>query len=141
MVVRSCKKGATVSQNNDGFNPFDPTGMMKSMRDAGMDSWSKMMIQLVNTEAYAKATGVMLDAWLTSSMPFRKALETVFTQVLTNLQMPTRADVTSLAERLTHIEVRLDDLEAKLEESQRAVGGRKPSARPKTDSNIGEPRS
>jgi hypothetical protein len=130
-----------LSQTNDGFNPFDPTGMMKSMRDASMDSWSKMMIEFVNTEAYAKATGAFLDAWLTSSLPFRKALEAVFTQVLTNLQMPTRADVTGLAERLTHIEMRLDDLEAKLEESQRAGAGRKPSARPKSDSGIGEPKS
>jgi hypothetical protein len=128
-----------LSQTNDGFNPFDPTGMLKSMRDANMDSWSKMMIQLVNTEAYAKATGAVLDAWLTSSAPFRKALETVSTQVLTNLQMPTRGDIVSLAERLTHIETRLDDLEAKLEESQRA--GRKSSARPKSDSSIGEPKA
>jgi len=125
-----------MSDKAEPFNPFDPTGMMKSMRDANMDSWSKMMIQFVNTEAYAKATGAFLDAWLTSSMPFRKALETAMTQVLTNLQMPTRADITSLAERLTHIEIRLDDLEAKLEESLRA--GRKSSARPKADSSIGE---
>ena len=30
--------------------------------------------------------------------------------------MPTRTDITGLAERLTHIEMRLDDLEAKLDE-------------------------
>jgi len=30
--------------------------------------------------------------------------------------MPTRTDITSLAERLTHIEMRLDDLEARLDE-------------------------
>jgi len=128
-----------LSEPNDGFNPFDPTGMMKNMRDASMDSWSKMMIQFVNTEAYAKATGAFLDAWLTSSTPFRKTLETVLTQALTNLQMPTRADIISLAERLTHIEMRLDDLEAKLDESQRP--GHKPTARPKSDSSIGEPKS
>ena len=122
-----------MSQNNETFNPFDPTGMFKSMRDANMDAWSKMMIQLVNTDAYAKATGAMLDAWLTTSAPFRKALETAMTQVLTNLNMPTRADVISLAERLTNIEMRLDDLEAKLDESLRAPPqGRRPEgqARP-----------
>ena len=41
---------------NDTFNPFDPTGMFKSMRDAGMDAWSKMMIQLVNTEPTRRPT-------------------------------------------------------------------------------------
>jgi polyhydroxyalkanoate synthesis regulator phasin len=105
-----------MSQKPENSNPFDPTGMVKTMRDAGMDAWSKMMIQLVNSEAYAQATAAMLDAWLTTSAPFRKAIETTMTQVLTQLNMPTRTDVTSLAERLTHIEMRLDDLEAKLDE-------------------------
>jgi hypothetical protein len=104
-----------MSQSNDSFNPFDPAGMFKTMRDANMDAWSKMMIQLVHSEAYAQATAAMLDSWLTASGPFRKALEMAMSQVLTNLNMPTRADVISLAERLTHIEIRLDDLEAKIE--------------------------
>ena len=104
-----------MSQTNDTFNPFDPTGLFKTLRDGNMDSWSKMMIQLVNTDAYAQATGAMLDTWLSSSSVFRKLIETTLTQVLTNLNMPTRADITSLAERLTNIEKRLDDLDARLE--------------------------
>jgi hypothetical protein len=120
-----------MSEKNDTFNPFDPTGMFKSVRDANMDAWSRMMIEFVNTEAYAKGTGAMLDAWLANSAPFRKVLEQVMTRVLTNLNMPTRADVTGLAERLTNIEMRLDDLEAKLDESPRGArkgGGSKTRA-------------
>lgn len=115
-----------MSQKNDHTNLFDPTGMLKSMRDNGMDAWSKMMVQFVNTEAYSQATGAMLDTWLTTSAPLRKALESTMTQVLTNLNMPTRNDVVSLAERLTNIELRLDDLEAKIDDVQRAA--RKPAA-------------
>jgi hypothetical protein len=107
-----------MSQNND-FNPFDPTGMFKSVRDASMDAWSKNMVQVVNTEAYAQATAVMLDAWLSGSAPFRKAIESVMTQVLANFHLPTRADIVSLAERLTNIELRLDDLDAKLDDLHR----------------------
>jgi len=107
-----------MSQKSDEQQAFDPFGAWKSMRDSGMDAWSKMMIQLVNNEAYAQASGTMLDAWLTTSAPFRKALESTMTQVLTQLNMPTRTDITGLAERLTHIEMRLDDLEAKLDEPQ-----------------------
>jgi len=109
-----------MSQKNDTFNPFDPAGLFKGMRDTGMDAWSKVMIQLVHTEAYAQATAATLDAWLAASAPFRKVLETAMTQALTNLNMPTRTDVLSLAERLTHIEMRLDDLEARLEEGRKA---------------------
>jgi hypothetical protein len=115
-----------MSQKNDNGNAFDPTGLLKSMRDASTDTWSKTMIQLVNSDAYAQATAAMMDAWLTTSAPFRKALETTMTQVLTQLNMPTRTDVTNISERLTHIELRLDDIEAKLDEAQRAA--RKPAA-------------
>jgi len=109
-----------MSQNSP-FDPFDPTGMLKSMRDSSMDTWSKMMIELVNSDAYSQATGTMLDAWLSTSKPFRKLLEAVMTQVLTNFNMPTRSDVISLAERLVNIEMRLDDLDARLDETQRAM--------------------
>jgi len=125
-----------MSQKDETFNPFDPTGVFKDMRNATMDAWSKMMIQLVNTDAYAQAQGTMLDAWMTTSVPFRKALETVMTQVLASLNMPARADVISLAERLTNIEMRLDDLEAKLDE--RARGPSKAPAGPKTKPSPGE---
>lgn len=126
-----------MSQDNNEFNPFDPMGVLKDMRTTSLDAWSKMMIQLVNTDAYAHATGVMLDAWLTSSTPFRKVLEATITQVLTNLNLPTRADVTGVAERLTNIEMRLDDLDARLEENQR--GGNNPAKKArKPESATGE---
>ena len=105
-----------MSDNNDKFDPLDPTGMLKEMRNAGMDAWAKAMIEFVNTEAYAESTGKMLDTWLSGSGPFRKAIEVSVTQTLNSLNLPTRDDVTRLAERLTNIEMRLDDLDAKLTE-------------------------
>jgi len=110
-----------MSESNDTFNPFDPTGMLKTLRDSNMDVWSKMMIQLVNTDAYSQATGKIFDTWLSTSAPFRKVMETVMTQVLANLNMPNRGDVICLAERLVNIERRLDDLEACLEEIKRSA--------------------
>jgi hypothetical protein len=113
-----------MNQKNDTYNPFDPTGMLKGLRDSGMEAWSKAMQQIVHTDAYAQATAAMLDAWMSTSAPFRKVIEATMTQALANANMPTRADVMALADRLTHIEVRLDDLDAKLDASRRA----KPSA-------------
>jgi hypothetical protein len=108
-------------ESNGNFNPFDPTGVLKTIRDANMETWSKMMIDAVNTDAYARVTGEMLDAWLSNSTPFRKAIEAAMTRALGNLNLASRAEVISLAERLTNIEMRLDDMEAKLDESLRAV--------------------
>lgn len=106
----------TSTDTNNEFNPFDPAGVFKDMRDANMGSWAKMMTEFVNTEAYAESTGAMLDAWLTSSGPLRKVMETSMAQTMAELNLPTRDDITRLAERLTNIEMRLDDLDAKLDE-------------------------
>lgn len=108
-----------MSEANDTVNPFDPTGMFKQMQNAGLDAWSKMMIQVVNTDAYAEATAAMLDAWLAGAAPFRKATEAAMSQALAALNMPTRTDVAGLGERLTNIELRLDDLDGKLDEGRR----------------------
>jgi len=112
---------------------FDPMGMLRQMRDAYLDVWSKTMVETVNTEAYAKATGSMLDAYLAVSSPFREAVEKGMLQALQQLSVPSRADFTGLAERLTNVEMRLDDMDAKLDRiegliSRPARATRRPSA-------------
>jgi len=91
-----------------------------------MDAWAKAMVQAVNTDAYAKATGAILDAYLTASGPFREALEKTMTQALQQFSMPTREDFVSLAERLTNVELRLDDLDAKLDRIERRLSSSAP---------------
>ena len=127
-----------MSQSNDTFNPFDPTGMLKEMRDTNMDAWAKMMVELVHTDAYAEATGRMLDTWLSASGPFRKAVENSMTQALTGLNLPVREDVTRLAERLTNIEMRLDDLEAKIDNSLNAASTSGKNKKPAKGSGEGK---
>jgi polyhydroxyalkanoic acid synthase PhaR subunit len=112
---------STMSKQPDITNPLDPLGTWRAARDAGLESWSRMMIDLVNSEAYSQATSQWLDTYLTFSQPFQRIIETTMTQVLAGLNMPTRTDVTTLAGRLTNVEVRLDDLDARLDDIQRAV--------------------
>jgi len=100
---------------------FDPLDAWRGVRDIYMDAWSKNMVEMVNTEAYAQATGAMLDTYLTASTPFREALEKAMVKTLEQLAMPSRADVVSIAERMTNIEMRLDDLDAKLDNIQRLI--------------------
>lgn len=110
-----------MKQSSDTPNPLDPFGTMRSMRDATLDAWSKMMIDMVNSDAYAQATAKWLDTYLTASKPFRDIMETTTTQVLTEFNMPTRADIISLAERMTNIEMRLDDLDIRFDEIQKSL--------------------
>jgi hypothetical protein len=105
-----------MTKATEKFNPLDPTGMFKVMQDTSMDAWAKMMVEVVNTDAYAESTGKMLDTYLASSGPFRKTIETSMTLALANLNMPSLEDLNRLAARLTNIEMRLDDLDAKLDE-------------------------
>ena len=100
---------------------FDPLDAWRGVRDIYMDAWAKNMVEMVNSEAYAQATGAMLDTYLTASTPFREALEKAMLKTLEQLAMPTRADVVSIAERMTNIEMRLDDLDAKLDDIRRLI--------------------
>jgi hypothetical protein len=110
-----------MSQPNDIPNPFDPFSFWRTTQNASLEAWSKAMIELVNTEAYAEATGRILDNYLAASVPMRKAVEQAMAQVLGQVNMPTRAEVLSLAERMTNIEMRLDDLDARFDEMKRTL--------------------
>jgi hypothetical protein len=95
--------------------PFDPVESFREMRDNYLDSWSKVMIDVVNTDAYAKATGSMLETALSMSAPFRTAVEKAMLQTLQQLSMPSRNDFVSLAQRVSNVEMKLDDVDAKLD--------------------------
>src|SRR5271169_3683755 len=104
--------GDEPTQNGKRFDPMEP---WRGVRDVYMDAWAKAMIEMVNTEAYAQASGAMLDTYLTVSAPFREAIEKAMLKTLEQLAMPSRADFVSIAERITNIEMKLDDLDAKVD--------------------------
>lgn len=94
---------------------YDPFEAFRGVRDAYLDTLSKAMIEVVNTESYAQATGTILDCYLTASAPFRQALEKSMLQTMQQLSLPSRQEVANLAERFTNVEMRLDDIDAKLD--------------------------
>jgi hypothetical protein len=81
------------------YDPFEP---FREMRDAYLDAMSKTMVEAVNSESYAKASGAMLDWSLTASTPFREAMEKSMLQAMQQLSLPSRQEVASLAERFTN---------------------------------------
>ena len=103
-----------MSDKQPSVNPFDPASW-RDARDIYLDTWSKAMVAAVNSDEYAKATGSLLDSYLTASSPFREVLEKSTLKVLEQLSMPSRQDFVGLAERFTQIEMRLDDMDAKLD--------------------------
>jgi len=95
---------------------MDPLGFWKTSREATLEAWSKMMIDAVNSDEYARSTGQLLDQYLTVSQPVQDMVQKAMTNALAYVNMPTRDEVLSLAERLINIETRLDDLDAKTSE-------------------------
>jgi hypothetical protein len=109
--------------------PFDPFEQFRSMRDAYLDSMAKVMVDAVNTEAYAQATGKMLENSLTISAPFRDAMEKSMLQVLQQLSMPSRQDFAALADRFSNLEMRLDDMDAKLDRIEKQTHAARPDSK------------
>jgi len=107
-------------EENKTFDPFEP---FRGMRDAYLDAMSKTMIDAVNTESYAQASGAVLDYCLAASAPLREALEKSMVQALQQLSLPSRQEVAALAERFTNLEMRMDDLDAKLDGILNALTG------------------
>jgi hypothetical protein len=107
----------------------DPMAAFREVRDNYLDVWAKTMVETVNTEAYAKASGTVLDTYLTASSPFREALDKAMLQALQQLSLPSRNDFISLAERLTNVEMKLDDIDAKLDEIGKSTKKPKSAAR------------
>jgi hypothetical protein len=111
-----------MSQNpTDGYDPNDPFGTWRTMRDANLETWAKSMTSMVNTDVFAKAIGLQLDTLLAASAPVQKAVQQYMESYLAQANMPSRGEVVSLATRLTHIEMRLDDLQAQLDDVLGAI--------------------
>jgi polyhydroxyalkanoic acid synthase PhaR subunit len=100
-------------QTDGMMQMLDPFGFWKTSRDATLESLSKLMIDMVNSDEYARSTGMIMDQYLAMSQPLQDAVQKAMTSSLAYLNMPTRAEVISLAEQLVNIETRLDDLDAK----------------------------
>jgi hypothetical protein len=103
--------------------PVDPLEPFRAMRDAYLDAMAKTMVEAVNTEAYAQASGAMLEGYLAASAPMREALDKSMIKALLQLSLPSRQEVAALAERFTNVEMRLDDMDAKLDTIAKILRG------------------
>jgi hypothetical protein len=116
--------GNNHAQTSDPFEPF------RAIRDKYLDAMAKSMVETVNSESYAEATGAMLEGYLTATAPLREAMDKSMAQALEQVSLPSRQEVASLAERFTHVEMRLDDMDAKLDRIERLLGRDQPAPAP-----------
>lgn len=90
--------------------------MWQQFQQASLNAWAKTMSETITGEDFARAVGQSLDSYLDATAPLREQVEKVVEQYLQQMKLPTRDEVVTLAERLTRLEMRIDDLDAKMDE-------------------------
>jgi hypothetical protein len=102
--------------------------LARDLRGTGMDAWAKLTLVVTNSRAYTQVTAAMGAPALFVKAVMRKPAEVAMAQVLAQLQMPSREEVLSISQRLTRIEMVLDDLGATLETVRAAAASQQRSA-------------
>jgi len=94
----------------------DPFAHMLQFYDNWAKSWANSMSEMVASprfaETMAQQTEGSLEFWSLVNKQVGEAME----QYLQRMSLPTHGEVMSLAQQLTAVEMRLDDVEAKLDE-------------------------
>jgi hypothetical protein len=114
-----------MSEAESGAGTQDLMEKMRELRDAYLETWSKHLIETVNSETYAEASGAALNSFLNAAAPFKEPATEAMLRTLQQLHMPTSADFESLAGRFTNVEMQLDNLDAKLDRLEKLLAGAK----------------
>jgi hypothetical protein len=102
----------------------DVKKLLQDARDGIIDAWAKLALNLTSSHEYQRLQGMLAKPALLGVALFRKASESVMSPFLAQMNMPSREEVLGIAQRLTHIEMTLDDLGAALEQLRRSTGAR-----------------
>lgn len=95
----------------------DPFSQMLQFYDDWTKTWAGAMSQMVSSKPVADAMAQQMETNLGAIGLMRRQMGEMMEQTLQQMNLPSRKEVLGLAERLTQIEMRLDDLEAKLDEA------------------------
>ena len=94
----------------------DPFGRMLQFYDDWTKTWAGAASEMVSSKPFADSMAQQLESTLSTTQLMRRQMSEIMEQSLQQMSLPTRKEVLSIAERLTHVEMRLDDVDAKLDE-------------------------
>ena len=94
----------------------DPFAQMIQFYDDWTKTWSGAASEMVSSKGFADSMAQQLESSLSTMGLVRRQVSEMMEQSLQQMNLPSRKDVVGLSERLTSIEMRLDDLEAKVDQ-------------------------
>jgi polyhydroxyalkanoate synthesis regulator phasin len=93
----------------------DPFSQMVEFYDDWSKTWAGAMSEMVSSKSFADSMAQQLEGSLSAIGLIRRQMGELMEQSLQQMSLPTRKGILNLAERMTNIEMRLDDMEAKLD--------------------------
>ena len=94
----------------------DPFSQMVQFYDDWTKTWAGAASEMVSKKSFADSMAQQLESTLSTTQLMRRQMGELMEQSLQQMSLPTRNEVLSIAERMTNLEMRLDDMEAKLDE-------------------------
>jgi uncharacterized protein Yka (UPF0111/DUF47 family) len=93
----------------------DPFSQMVQFYDDWTRSWAGAASEMVSNKSFADSMAQQLESSLSTTQLVRRQMGEIMEQSLQQMSLPTRKQVMSIAERMTNIEMRLDDIESKID--------------------------
>lgn len=113
-----------MSQDREATRRFDLFKKMGALRDALGTDLAKVVTAATSTGVYQRVNALVAGPILLASALLREKREAAMSDLLGQLNMPSREDVLTLSQRLTRIEMTLDDLGAGMDQMQRRTVSR-----------------
>ncbi|MCI0417842.1 MAG: hypothetical protein L0312_01250 [Acidobacteria bacterium] len=122
--VTPAARGKQEPQKDDP-SAIEPFSQMFQFYDSFAKSWSDAMSKAVSSKSFAESMGRQIENNLDTMTLMRRQMGDLIEQYLQQMSLPTRNDVINLSERLTNLEMSVDDLDAKLDELLRLLKEKK----------------
>lgn len=94
---------------------IDPFAQMIQFYDSMSKSWASAMSDAVASKSFAESMSEQMEGNLEAMSLIRRQFADYMEQYLQQMNLPTRREVINLSERITKLEMTLDDLDAKLD--------------------------
>jgi hypothetical protein len=111
--------------------------VLHEVRDAGMDALAKLAVRVTYSHKYQRLQGIVTKPVLLGIALLHKTTRSRMSHLLALLNMPSREDVLTLSQRMTHLEMVLDDVAAGLEQGRRSAPAFRPLRMSSRDPDMG----